>query len=92
MERYSSRKVDEGGRIALHSELRKKLGLETGAKITPTVIDSIVVLQRADSGGCEICELGMISIPAEIREKFAWSAKSEVAVYHTDTLLILKTA
>ena len=33
MERYNSRKVDELGRIVLHGELRKKLGLEKGARL-----------------------------------------------------------
>ena len=92
MERYSSRKMDELGRVVLHGELRKKLGLEKGSKISLTVIDSIVVIQQKDFGDCEICDLGIISIPREIRQKFEWIAGSEVAVYHTDSLLLLKTA
>ena len=92
MERYSSRQVDELGRIMLHSELRKKLGLEKGDKISLTVIDSIVVIQRTDFGDCEVSELGMISIPSEIRQKFAWVKGSKIAVYNTDSLLLLKAA
>ena len=92
MERYSSRKVDEQGRIVLHEELRKKLGLAKGDKLFLIVIDSIIVLKQADTGECEICELGMIKLPADIREKFAWVVGSEIAVYHTDSLIILKTA
>jgi len=92
MERYSGRKVDELGRIVLQSELRKKLGLQTGDKITLTVIDSIAVIQRMDAGDCEISELGMITIPADVRQGLKWDIGSEIAVYHTDSLLILKTA
>jgi len=91
MERYSVRKVDELGRIALHSELRKNLGLETGSKIALTVIDSIAVIQRVDAGECEISELGTITIPVDVRQKLKWGMGSEIAVYHTDSLLILKT-
>jgi len=90
MERYSARKVDELGRIALHSELRKKLGFEAGVKISLATIGSIAVIQRTDSDGCEISELGMFTVPHEIRQKLAWATGSEVAVYHTDALLILK--
>ena len=92
MERYSSRKVDDLGRIVLHSELRNKLGLGTGAKVALTVVDSIVVMQRMDTGDCEVCELGMITLPVEVRHMFGWVAKSEIAVYQTDLLLIMKTA
>jgi len=91
MERFSTRKIDELGRIALHVELRKRLGLEKRAKVTLTVVGSIVIMQVSDSGGIEVCELGMITIPAEIRQKLAWAARSEVAMYHADDLLILKT-
>jgi len=90
MERYSARKVDELGRFALHSELRKKLGLEAGVKISLTAIGSIAVIQRTNSEGCEINELGVFTIPHEIRQRLAWAIGSEVAVYHTDLLLILK--
>jgi len=92
MERYSSRKVDDQGRIILHSELRKKIELETGNKISLTVFDSIVIAKCTDSDGCEINELGMITIPAEIRQHFSWTTGSKVAVYNTDSLLILKSA
>ena len=92
MERYSSRKVDELGRIILHGDLRKKLGLDEGARITPTVIGSVVILQRTDTGECEVSELGMITLPAEVRQQMLWKAMSEIAVYHTDSMLILKTA
>jgi len=91
MERFSTRKVDELGRIVLHSELRKKLGLEAGSNVTLTVIDSIVVMQHTYGGGIRVCQIGRITIPDEIRQKFAWIAGSAVAVYHTDNLLILKT-
>jgi len=91
MERYSARKVDELGRIVLHSELRKKLGIKAGDKITLMVVGSIVVIQPTDSAGYEINELGMFTIPGEIRQKFAWEAGNEIAIYHTDSLLILKT-
>ena len=92
MERFSSRTIDELGRIALHSELRKKLNLEKESKVSFTVIDSIVILQQTETGNCGVCDMGMIEIPADIRHKFAWVANSKIAVYNTDSLLILKTA
>jgi len=90
MERFSSRTLDELGRIVLHGELRNKLGLKTGGKFTLTVFDSIVILQSTDSGSHEINEFGMITIPAGIRQTLDWGIKDEIAVYYTDSLLILK--
>ena len=92
MERYNDRKIDEFGRIILEGTLREHLGIEEGDKIALTVMDSIVVVQRADDGDCVVDELGRITIPADIQQKMSWAAKNEVAVYHTDSLLILKTA
>jgi len=91
MERFSNRKIDELGRIMLHGELRKKLGLTAGANVTLTAVDSIVIMQCTDDGGIKVCELGRITIPVEIQNRLGWGAGSEVAVYHTDSLLILKT-
>ena len=92
MEQYSVRKVDEVGRIALHSELREQLGLETGAKVSLTAVASILVMHRTDTGECEVDELGRITVPTELRHKLSWVAGTQVTVYHTDDLLILKTA
>ena len=96
MERYSNRKIDELGRIVLHGELREKLELESKDKIALTMVDTIVVLQRADSDcneayESEICELGRVTIPLEIRKAQFWDAGTKIAVYHTDSLVILKT-
>jgi len=37
-------------------------------------------------------ELGMLTIPTDIRNNMGWVAESRIAVYHTDALLILKAA
>jgi len=90
MERYNSRKIDELGRISLHYELRRKLGILHDGEVSLTTIDSIVILQRVCVGGCKVSPLGAVTIPEKIRNKMAWTPGSEVAVYHTDALVILK--
>jgi len=96
MERYSSRAIDEVGRVTIHSELRKKLGLEAGAKISMQAIDTIVILRQTQSNAEDfvgkISELGMIELPAELRQQMGWKATDRIAVYNTDNLIILKTA
>ena len=44
MEQYSTRKIDELGRLVLHSELRSKLNLEAGSKVSLTHVDTIFIL------------------------------------------------
>ncbi|MCL2400778.1 MAG: AbrB/MazE/SpoVT family DNA-binding domain-containing protein [Defluviitaleaceae bacterium] len=98
MERYSSRVIDEQGRLVLHGTLRKKLGLETGDKISLSVVDTIVILQKvknrpeSESAVCEVDQLGMISLSKELRQTLNWKTKDEIALYHTDNLIILKSA
>ena len=48
MERYSCRTIDDLGRIGLHNELLKKLGLETESSITLKLVDTMLILQRVD--------------------------------------------
>jgi len=92
MERYNNRKIDDFGRIGLHASLRKHLGIEDGDKVALNAIGTIVVVQLTDDGDCVVDALGMITIPADIQQKMSWAARSELAVYHTDSQLILKTA
>jgi len=91
MERFSSRTVDELGRIVLQSELRRRLELEKGDKVSLTVVDNIVILQRTDTGDCEICELGMITIPADIRQNIVpfFNLLHKKSEHHSDVSLFL---
>ena len=97
MERYSARTLDELGRLSLHSELRKRLGFETGDKLSLKVVDTIVILQRvdgdagADCAVSQISDIGMFELPKEIRQTLGWNVKDKIAVYHTDNLIILKS-
>jgi len=98
MERYSSRTLDENGRIVVHSDLRKSLKLETGDKFSFTLVGTIIILQKLDGepepkgAVSEISEIGLITIPSDMRKQLGWNTKDEIAVYFTDNLLILKSA
>ena len=98
MERYKSRGVDEFGRIVLPSDLRVEMNLDTGDKVSLTVVSTIAILQKAEcseDAGCYLCdvsELGMINLPAELRQQMGWEVKDRLALYHTDNLMILKSA
>ena len=98
MERYSSRTIDELGRIVLHSELRKKLNVATNDNFCLQLVDTLLVLQKletkseGDCPTCQIDELGRITLPKEFRTKLHWETSNKLAVYHTDNLLILKLA
>ena len=96
MERYSSRAIDDSGKLALHGELRQRLGLETGDSISLTLVDTIVILQRADSNSdCDthkLDDLGRVVLPAGLRQTLGWKEKDKVALFHTDNLIILKSA
>ena len=98
MERYSSRTIDELGRIVLHSELREKLSLEVDDKIYLKVVDTLLVLQKLNGcseSGCFVCQvdaLGRMGLCSELLTKLSWQTGDKIAVYHTDNLLILKSA
>ena len=98
MERYSSRTVDELGRIALPGDVRKLLELETGNNLSLTIVGTIVILQRVESDtdtGCchsKANDFGMITLPTEVRQTMDWKEKDKVALYLTDNLVILKSA
>ena len=94
MERYNNRKIDETGKIVLHSTLREVLKLDKGSKITLSHIGSLVVVGCGEGDGttCTVDELGRFELPSEVRKEFGWTTGSEVAVYHTGTQLVLKTA
>ena len=97
MELYKSRTLDELGRISIPSDLRKELSLNPGDKISLTTISTITVLEKvegateADGTICEVSELGVITLPAELRQQRGWKEKDKVALYHTDNLMILKS-
>lgn len=98
MERYSSRTIDELGRLVLHSDLRKRLALETGNNLSLKPVDTIVILQRAENDAesdyalCPVDELGRLVLPIELRQKLGWKEKDKLALYHTDNIIILKQA
>ena len=98
MERYSSRTIDELGRIVLHNELREKLNLSTNDKFYLKLVDTLLILQRTvdktleDCTTCAIDELGRVNLPNVLRKKLCWDTSDKVAVYHTDNLIILKLA
>jgi len=98
MERYSSRTIDDIGRIVIHSELRQKLSLETGDKFSLQVVDTIVIMQRTEAEpeqGCylsQVNELGLVELPTELRQQMGWNVKDKIALYNTDNLIILKSA
>jgi bifunctional DNA-binding transcriptional regulator/antitoxin component of YhaV-PrlF toxin-antitoxin module len=102
MERYSARTIDEVGRLVLHSDLRQRLGLETGDTVSLTVVGTIAIMQRVEdiSEGetWPVCvlstvnEIGMFELPAELRKWLGWETKDRIAMYHTDDLAILQLA
>ena len=97
MERYNSRLVDELGRITIPSQLRKELEINTGDKISLTAVSTIVVMEKATGDAvaechvCDVSELGMITLPLELRQQMGWQTKDELSLYHTDNLMILKS-
>jgi len=98
MERFSSRGIDELGKIVLHFDIRQRLGLESGDKVSLTPIDNLIILRKAADGSESDCfasqmdDLGRIELPRELRQKFDWKEKDRVAVYNTDKIVILKSA
>lgn len=102
MERFSSRTIDELGRIVIHIDLRRLLILETGDKVSLTLVGTLVIMQRVEDCSEDavgpvcalstISELGMIKLPAEFRKRLGWEAKEKVALYHTDNMVIMKSA
>ena len=97
MERYNSRIVDELGRISIPQQLRKELEISTGDKISLTAVSTIVVMEKVTGDGgagryvCDVSELGVITLPLELRQQMGWQTKNELPTYHTDSLIILKS-
>jgi len=89
--------VDEFGRISIPSQLRKELEINTGDKISLTAVSTIVVMEKAtgdvvaECHVCDVSELGMITLPLELRQQMGWQTKDELLLYHTDNLMILKS-
>ena len=98
LERYNPRTIDELGRLLLHRELRQKLCLEIGDEVSLKLIDTTIVVQKAeyDTGPCctvcQISELGTIALPTEFRQQLGWKESDKVAMYHIDNMAILKLA
>ena len=98
MEKYSVRTIDEAGRIALHSDIRKKLNLNTGDEVSLTLVGTILILQRkADASEsanavCQVNNVGMIDLPTELRQKLNWKVLDKVSMYLTDDMVIIKSA
>ena len=98
MEKYNTRKIDGLGRIVLPGAVRRKLAIKVGGQLLVTPVDTIVILQHADdnaasgSTACEVDQLGMVTLPKEIRQTLGWKENDEVALYQSDNLIILKSA
>jgi len=98
MVKYNTRKIDGLGRIVLHNTVRRQLSIEAGSKLLVTPVDTIVILQHANDNAtseniiCEVDQLGMVTLPKEIRQTFGWKENDEIALYQSDNLIILKSA
>lgn len=98
MDRFHDRRIDEFGRLVLHDELRQKLRLEAGDKVSFTHVDTIVILQRVTDksrpGGetCTLNDFGMITIPRELMDNIGWKMADKIALHHTDNIIILQKA
>jgi len=90
--------LDITGRLSIPGELRIALNIEAGSNIFLTCIDTIVAIHRAEGDAGTACavshinDTGMISLPAEVKKKMGWKEKARIAMYHTDKLIILKSA
>jgi len=86
------------GRVVLPSEIRRKLNLNTGGEVSLTLVGTILILQpKADASDsacavCQVSEVGVIDLPAELRQKLNWKVKGEISMYHTDNLVVMKSA
>ena len=98
MEQFSGRTLDELGRLSLHGELRQRLGLDTGDKVSLTLVGTIIVLQRIEGDTepgyavSQVSDLGVIDLPCEYRQSLGWKEKDKIAMFHTDKMIILKAA
>ena len=98
MERYSARTINELGQLVLHGELRKKLGLDAGGSVSFALVGTLVIIQpimdasETDCAVSKVTELGMIDLPRDMRQKLDWKPKDQVAVYHVDNMIIIKSA
>ena len=98
MERYSSRTIDELGRLVLHSDVRQLLDLKTNDNVSMLFVENIAIVRRKSEGveqglaTSAVDELGRIEIPAEYRKILGWQEKDRLAVYLTDNIIILKKA
>ena len=96
MEKYSSRTIDEAGRLRLPSEIIRRLNFAPGDKFSLKHLDTVVVLQRAedtpehDCVHCNLGDLGRITLPAELRQKLNWNNTDRIALYHIDNIIILR--
>jgi len=98
LERYNSRTIDELGRLGLHSELRQRLDLKPGGMVSLKIIDEMVILQHEENFAefdgviCEINDLGMITVPTQIRDVLGWKEKDKISFHHTNDVIILNSA
>ena len=98
MERYKSRTIDELGRIVIPSELRKALCIKNGDSISLTVVSTVIVLQKAACDAqptdnlCQVDDIGMVTLPTQIRQRLDWHTTDKLPLYHMDDLLFLGSA
>ena len=96
MEKYSAKTIDDFWRLVIHGELREKLSLVGGDIVSLRVIDTIIILQRADENlpqdipTCKICALGRVELPIDLRSKLNLKIGDKISAYNTDNIIILK--
>ena len=94
MVRYSMRKVDEFGKIALHSKLRKNV--RTGDKFSLYFNGTMIIVQKVigepDSNYAisEIDRTGKIALPNAFLQDLGVEKGDGIVLYHTDNMFILQ--
>ncbi|MCL2839531.1 MAG: AbrB/MazE/SpoVT family DNA-binding domain-containing protein [Defluviitaleaceae bacterium] len=97
MERHNTRRIDQQSKMTLPSALRRDLSLNEKAQVSLMPVESIVILWRLDGEPSSHCytstidDLGRVEIPAEIMHQLNWQLESEISLYATDNLVILKS-
>ena len=90
MKHYGSRSIDEMGRMVLPAALWKKLEWQTGAALALQIVNDTVVLRlmnediRTQCFSSEINELGMITLPDELRQEMRWEIRNKIDINYAD--------
>jgi len=96
MEKYSTRALDELNRILLPQELRDKLELGVGDRVSLDIAVNLLVLCKIPAGlvGLEtssatLNDLGMITLSRAVCNELNWKTHDKLSIYHIDKLVIL---